>query len=154
MIATSLINNILLPIVLFFFYMTILMYLFYQFPDNNVSWNDRKITQQYDREIVITSSSKIDLESREIDRFLGKELARDPQRLRLKLTSLKFIDSLEHFSIYDLYRISSLLGLQFKSDSNEYKPIEKLKAEIKDIFSRDRSAVLAAMAQIKESNYA
>jgi len=154
MISTSLINNILLPIVLFLFYMTILMYLFYQFPDDGVSWSQGKITQQYDREIVITSSSKIDLESREIDRFLGKDLARDPQRLRLKLTSLKFIDSLEHFSIYDLYRISSLLGLQFKSDSNEYKPIGELKAEIKDIFSRDRSAVLAAMAQIKESNYA
>ncbi len=145
--------------------MTIMMYLFYEFPENYVPHSKRKVHQievdRIDRDrIPITHTTdtpkmdKTDPESIEIDRFLGSELARDPQRLKLRLTSLKFIDSLEHLSIYEIYRLSRVLGLTFKFDSNEYKPLEDLRAEIQNIFERDRCTVLSAISKIKESDYA
>jgi len=142
------INDTLLPIVLFFIYFAILLYFFYEFK-NTEPTNLQDYIPEIEERIVITPTVKVDPESDLIDRFLGENIAKNPEELKRKFLNLKFNDSLEHFSMYDLYCIAQELGLSFKLDEKKYKPIEELKTEIKEIFERSPSSALAALVERK-----
>jgi len=81
-----------------------------------------------------------------------KNLKQANDRLRKKLDIFKFTRRMERFDRYNIYRLSMLLGLEFKS-KDRYLPLEVVKRQIKDRFQLHPTEVIAAISIILSGNH-
>ncbi|MGF1485617.1 MAG: hypothetical protein ACFBSE_00705 [Prochloraceae cyanobacterium] len=81
-----------------------------------------------------------------------KNLKQANDRLRKKLDIFKLTRRIERFDRYNIYRLSMLLGLEFKS-KDRYLPLEVVKRQIKDRFQLYPTEVIAAISIILSGSH-
>ncbi len=81
-----------------------------------------------------------------------KKIKQTRTDLKRNLDIFKFMRRIEEFDRYNIYRLSILLGLKFKS-SDRYLPLEIVKKEIKDRFQLCPAEVMAAISIILSGNH-
>ncbi len=138
MISTALINDFLLPPLLFFVYLAIFLFLFYQ-P------SPPKKSQTYKKKTIARASHLTDK-----NQIAEKRIKSFTQQIANRENAIKFFDQLETLDRYSIYRLSTILGINIKSDE-EYKPLENIKEEINQLFKIRPRQVFAAMTLILSS---
>jgi len=91
----------------------------------------------------------------QINSSLGKKYKakrKENRRLRDRIIILKFSNYLQRFDRYKTYQLCMILGVNYKF-RKQYKSLEIVKAEIKQVFYRCPREVLAAMAIVNSGNH-
>ncbi len=136
--CTTIINDCLFPPVLFCIYLAIALFFCYPKSKPKVKHTDEiNLNLLANRERKKCSCQK------------DKKILKRPNKM---IIYSRIFDYIEKFDRYIIYRICRLLKLDYKS-FNRYKPLEFVKAEIKQVFLKNPKSVIEAISLVMKENH-